>query len=104
VITSCSCGTGCHWLVMWDVLTGKVFNRESAFGAINVGPYLEKGAEPPIYYDGEQFRVDSTLLIVDGCREQTCDCAKRYYSFTGRQFKLIFRQPVRMPDKCVGKT
>jgi hypothetical protein len=88
---------------MWDVLSGKVFYREIPFGAINVGPYSERGSGIPIYYVGEQFRVDSTLLIVDGCREQTCDCAKRYYKWTGTQFKLILRQSVRMPDTCVRK-
>ena len=38
VLATRSCGSGCHYLFIWDAVTGKVY-RDFAFGAINVGPY-----------------------------------------------------------------
>jgi hypothetical protein len=102
VVESCTCGTGCYFLFMWDALNGKLFYREIPFHAINVGPYSESGRpSPAIVYRGEQYRLDSTLLIVEGCLGEACDCATRYYRWNGSQFQLILKQPVRMPLGCL---
>ena len=94
---------GCHSLYMWDAKTGRFYPRLPP-GVIGVGPYARRGVQPPgIVYMGEQYRPDSGLLIVEGCVDDTCDCAKRYYRWTGSQFKLILRQPVRMPERCLTK-
>ncbi len=103
VLNACSCGTGCHYLYMWDAVTGK-FYQQLPPGAIDVGPYARNGVQPPgIVYKGEQYLPNSSLLIVEGCVEDTCDCATRYYRWTGSDFKLILRQPVRMPGTCLRK-
>lgn len=99
VIGACSCGSGCHYLFLWDAETGKVY-RNFPFGPINVGPYGIGGATPPVEYAGEQHRAESSLLILDGCFEETCDCAKRYYVWSGSQFKLIRKEPDRLPPDC----
>jgi len=99
VIESCTCGSGCHYLFMWDAMTGKLYARLPP-GVIQVGPFGAEGPATSLTYKGEQFHKDSSLLIVDGCVEDTCDCATRYYVWNGAQFKLISRQPVRMPPKC----
>ena len=100
VIGACSCGTGCHYLFMWDAATGRLY-RDFPFGPIDVGPFDAGGMAPPFEYKGEQFRNDSSLLILDGCIEDTCDCATRYYEWKGRQFVLVLRHLGRMPSKCV---
>ena len=99
VVGACSCGTGCHYLFMWDALTGK-FYRDFPFGPIDVVPFGVGAAVPPVESTGEQFRADSTLLILDGCIEDTCDCATRYYKWLGTHFKLILRRSSRTPLKC----
>lgn len=89
---------------MWDALSGKIFYREFPFHAINVGPYSEAGSQAqPIVYGGEQYQLDSSLMIVEGCLGETCDCARRYYRWTGSRFQLILKQPVRMPPACLKK-
>jgi hypothetical protein len=84
---------------MWDGLNGK-FYRWFPFGPINVGPYGLGSTVPPVGYKGEQFRVDSTLLIVEGCIEGTCDCATRYYNWNGGELKLILSRASRKPPRC----
>jgi hypothetical protein len=92
VLATCSCGSGCHYLFIWDAMNGKVY-RDFAFGAIDVG-------HNSVAYAGERFRADSNLLVLDGCFEDTCDCAKRYYVWNGTKFKLIFRHQDRLPPGC----
>lgn len=99
VIGTCACGSGCRYLFMWDALSGKVY-LQFPFGAINLGPYGIGAIVPPIEYKGEQYRLDSALLIVEGCTEGTCDCAKSFYAWDGRRFKLLLRQPLRVPPDC----
>ena len=101
VIGACTCGSGCHYLFMWDARTGK-FYRQFPVGPINVGPYESAATAPPgIVYEGEQYRIDSTLLIIEGCVEDTCDCATRSYNWVGSRFLLILKLPVRMPARCL---
>lgn len=99
IIESCTCGSGCHSLFMWDVMTGKFYSLHPP-GIIQLGPFGAEGPATSLTYKGEQFRKDSSLLIVDGCVEDTCDCATRYYAWNRTQFKLISRQPVHMPPNC----
>ena len=107
VIRVCSCGTGCHSLVMWDATTGSVSNGAplDAMGPINVGPFEQQGRSglPPIFYKGEAYRPDSTLLIIEGCHEQSCDCARWYYTLIGERFKLILQRAVPKPAICINR-
>jgi hypothetical protein len=84
---------------MWDALTGNVHLKLPSM-PIDVGPFGVGGSTPPIEYKGEEYRVDSSLLILEGCIEDTCDCARRYYSWNGTKFNLILRQATRMPPSC----
>ena len=36
VMGSCGCGSGCHYLFMWDAITGE-FHPQFPFGPINIG-------------------------------------------------------------------
>src|SRR5580700_5014621 len=50
VVDTCSCGSGCHYLFIWDALSGKVY-REFPFGSIDIGPYYGLGSiGPPTRY------------------------------------------------------
>lgn len=101
VIGTCTCGSGCHYLFMWDASTGKFYERLPP-GVIDVGPYRGRDVPPPgIIYNGEQFQANSSLLIVEGCIEDTCDCGVRYYRWNGSRFELILKQPARMPERCL---
>jgi hypothetical protein len=102
VISTCTCGTGCHYLYMWDATSGKFYQLLPP-GVLHIGPF-DTGGGRSVEYRGEQYRTNSSLLIVEGCVEDTCDCSKRYYQWTGSQFKLILRQPVPIPGACLKKS
>jgi hypothetical protein len=97
VIGTCTCGSGCHYIFVWDAITGRYYPQRP-YGPINVGPYGEKA--PFIKYRGEMYRVNSSLLIAEGCIEDTCDCATRYYNWTGSRFNLIRKEQSRLPPGC----
>lgn len=99
VLAKCTCGSGCHYLFLWDARDGKVF-RTFPVGAINVGPYSSPTGGPPVQYKGEEYRADSSLLIIDGCFEGTCDCGKRYYNWSGSTFRLVSKES-RVPAACL---
>lgn len=104
IVQSCSCGTGCHSVVLWEATIGKAILRGLPFGAINVGPFRGSDNETQIVYGGEQYRAASTLMIVDGCVGESCDCATRYYNWTGDRFRLILTQPVKLPRGCAARS
>ena len=99
VIDTCTCGTGCHYLFMWDALTGK-FYPHFPFGSIDINGYDDEKGDH-VDYKGEQYRVDSTLLVVEACLEQTCDCATWYYSWNGTSFRPVAKMSVRKPADCL---
>jgi hypothetical protein len=99
VIGTCTCGSVCHYLFMWDARTGKLY-RDLPLGAFNVGPYSGDDKSALVEYSGESFRLDSRLLIIDACREDTCDCGKRYYVWTGTVFRLVTKRVSMMPPSC----
>jgi len=98
VIDACTCGSGCHYLFMWDAISGKVFRRLPP-GVIDVGPF-DSGGGQSVEYKGEEHRADSSLLIVDGCVGDTCDCGTRYYKWNGDAFDLILSQESRLLLRC----
>ena len=99
ILRTCSCGTGCHYFFLWDARNGNLY-RTFPFGPINVGPYGTDRNAGFVEYAGEQYRTDSSMLILDGCSEGTCDCAKRYYVWSAGNFKLIRRETDRLPPDC----
>jgi hypothetical protein len=42
VLDACTCGSGCHYLLMRDAMTGK-FYQQVPPGVIDVGPYESDG-------------------------------------------------------------
>lgn len=99
VIGACTCGSGCHYLFMWDAKTGRLY-RKLPMAAFNVGPYLGDDHTSPVEYSGERFRQNSRLLIIEACSEGTCDCGKSYYVWTGDTFRLLMKTVSRTPPKC----
>ena len=97
VIESCTCGSGCHYLFMWDAATGRFYRITGA--PINTGPF-DVGTSNPVSYKGEEFHVDSSLLVIDGCVGETCNCGTRYYRWNGRAFDLLARRASRLPSRC----
>jgi hypothetical protein len=99
IIAGCTCGSGCHYLLMWDARTGEVI-RNLPVGTIDVGPY--SGA-PIITYAGETHRVDSNLLVLEGCFDQDAhperrDCGRYFYLWTkGKKFAFLSKQSTRVP-------
>ena len=99
VIAACTCGSGCRYLFLWDAKDGRLY-RDLPFGAFNVGPY-GSGQSGSILYKGENYQVRSSLLILEGCIEGTCDCSTSYYYWTGKRFILILRRmPKQLPKDC----
>jgi len=99
VIRACSCGTGCHYLFMWDAMTGRFYQSLPPFKTINVGLY-RSAVNSDFDYEGEKSQPDSALLVIEGCLNETCDCARRYYRWTGKQFKQMATEPVQKPMEC----
>lgn len=102
VIGYCTCGSGCYYLFLWNARTGKFYGRFPD-RPIDVGPYGSGKLTPPVEYNGDEYHIDSSLLILEGCFEETCDCARRYYHWNGSHFELIFRESTRMPPGCTKK-
>jgi hypothetical protein len=84
---------------MWDALNGKVYRKFPSM-PIDVGPFGLGLITPHIEYKGEEYHVDSSLLILEGCIEETCNCGRWYYNWNGTEFKLVLRQPTRLPPSC----
>ena len=97
VLDACTCGSGCHYLYLWDAVTRRLY-RDLPLGEINLGPY---GTFPHLTtFRGERYHAESTLLIVNGCREETCDCGTWYFNWESEHFSLIRKRPSRRPPGC----
>jgi len=100
IIKGCTCGSGCHYLLMWDARSGEVV-RNLPVGTIDVGPYVQE--TPVINYTGERHRVDSNLLVLEGCFDQEThperrDCARYFYVWTKQgKFELLSKESTRVP-------
>jgi hypothetical protein len=91
-IAQWSCGTGCSSSVMVDAQTGQLY-RKMPYGTLDTS-----GTK----YTGLSFRVDSSLLIVEGCidndqREQP-DCSRSYYRWSAPRFVLLRKVPLLIPQ------
>jgi hypothetical protein len=83
---------------MWDAFSGR-FYPDLGIPAIQVGPF---GPAASLLYAGEEHHADSSLLVVDACFEDTCDCAKRYYVWRGGKLRLVLRTPEKLPPECMN--
>jgi hypothetical protein len=90
------CGSFCESIEIIDSKTGIV--HDGPFGILGFMPVDE-------YQDvnvddltpdrlGVEFKINSRLLIARGCEEDK-DCASFFYEWTGTQFKLVLKLPVK---------
>jgi hypothetical protein len=95
-IAQWGCGTGCVQMAVVDLQSGDVY--EGPFGILpNSTICLGANAEEDKI--GVVNRRDSSLLIVKGCPNEK-NCGTYYYSWTGKQFKLIRKDPMKPPSGC----
>lgn len=78
ILTRWGCGSGCIQPAIIDAKTGRVFMVP--FTVVTVG---EKVIDPL------QFRLDSTLLIVNGSRNDQPENGTFYYLWDGKRLELI---------------
>jgi hypothetical protein len=95
-IAEWGCGTGCEQIAVVDNKSGDVF--EGPFGklpnaSICLGAHVEEDKT------GIFYRADSSLLVLRGCPNDQA-CGSYYYSWTGTQFKLLRRIPMKTVFGC----
>jgi hypothetical protein len=90
------CGSMCESIAIIDSKTGTVHD----------GPFQILGFMPVFEYQdvnvddltpdrlGVEFKINSRLLVARGCEEDE-DCASFFYEWTGMQFKLLQKLPVK---------
>ncbi len=93
-IAKWSCGTGCSSNVVVDAGTGELY-REVPYATLDL-----TGTK----YTGLSFRVDSSLLIVEGCldtdedQDHTPECSRSYYNWVAPRFVLLRKVPLAVPE------
>ena len=99
-IAQWSCGTGCSSMAIIDTGSGRIL-PDNAFGTLD----LEKGSGE--MYSGLNFRLDSTLIIVEGCLDLDNpssdpthpDCSKTYWRWDGARFQQLYKISYPPPEK-----
>ena len=85
------CGTACEQIAVVDSQTGDV--SDGPFGALPEGVvYLGPNVEED--KTGLFYRLNSSLFIVAGC-PRFKDCGTYYYEWSGTQFRLLRRIPMK---------
>jgi len=90
-IAAWGCGTACEQIVVVDLRSGDVY--EGPFGnlpraAIYLGPNVDETKT------GMFFHRDSSLFVARGCPNYEA-CGTYYYEWTGSEFKLLHRIPMK---------
>jgi hypothetical protein len=85
-----SCGAGCSNSVVVDTITGVVYRR-TPFYSLLVGYDVGRGSSE---YSGLLFHPNSRLVVAEGCFGEHARCARRYYLWAGKRFKLLNSIPV----------
>lgn len=91
-VVAWGCGSGCSVWSIVDEQTGRIYHP-FPFGVLNV-PFM--GTVDGREYQGVQYQVDSSLLIVDGCPEtkdvddpRTDQCFTMYYRWQNNRLVLL---------------
>ncbi len=88
------CGDGCSTFFIVDELNGKVYEPGFQLTA------PKSGADETF---GFQYRPDSRLLVMQGCRNNTVgSCGKYYMLWTGSKLQTLFREPLTTTIAAVG--
>lgn len=90
-IAEWGCGSGCVQMAVVDLQTGDVY--DGPFGAL---PKARISLLPDVEADqtGIFYQQDSSLFIARGCPNEK-DCGAYFYEWTGTQFKLLRRIPMK---------
>lgn len=92
-IAQWSCGTGCSSGIVVDAKTGELY-REMPYGTLDTSGTA---------YGGLSFRIDSTLLIIEGCvdtdQQEIPDCSRAYYRWSPPRFIIIRKVPLPVPQR-----
>ena len=86
-IVEWGCGSGCLSSSVIDAITGRIYPM--AFGPLLL-PYT--GTESGRSYEGLVYRLNSRLLIADGCPEDK-SCGMYYLEWNGSRFKQLKFEP-----------
>jgi hypothetical protein len=92
-IAEWGCGSGCISFAIVDAVSGRL-KYPVPFVGLGI-PYM--GTATGRNYKGLEYRLNSSLLIADGCPENEDstdadfekDCGTRYYKWDDKQFLLI---------------
>lgn len=91
-IATWGCGSDCEAFAVVDAISGQLY-YPVPFDALDCPPSGKVGGGT---YGGLGFRLDSSLLIADGCplygrRKGPIDerCGARYYNWTDHEFHLL---------------
>jgi hypothetical protein len=92
-IAQWGCGSGCISFAIVDAVSGQL-NYPIPFVGLGI-PYM--GTATGRDYKGLEYRLDSSLLIADGCPEDEdstdadfeMNCGTRYYKWEANRFVLI---------------
>lgn len=85
------CGSGCASFEIVDAITGKAFDPPFKTLAM---PFVAGGRD----YQGLVYRLDSRLLILDGCPEEDEQkCGTYYYAWEKGELKLLPFDPQPIP-------
>lgn len=90
-IAQWSCGSDCRSMEVVDVKNGRIF-REAPYGMMAIAGR----------FAGLSFKVNSRLLIAEGCfdndwndeHREPRDCGRKYFEWTGTGFKLLREIPM----------
>jgi len=79
-VVETTCGTGCSYVVIVDVRTGRIFENL---------PFRMVVAGPPGQYRGVSFHLNSRLLVVEGFVDGLREPTRAYYEWSGAKLQLI---------------
>src|SRR5688572_17814416 len=80
VILPCTCGSGCHYNLLWDARTGEVI--KAPYGSLFTAG-LGAGQKE------EDYRPDSRLLVASGAFREDGRMEQRTYLWSRRTFRLL---------------
>jgi hypothetical protein len=88
------CGDGCTTFFIVDELTGQVYEPGFHLMAPRTGSDENFGF---------QYKQDSSLLMMEGCRSNIADsCGKYYMLWTGKRLQTLVREPLTTTIASIG--
>jgi len=90
------CGAGCVSVVVADAASGEI--HRAPFKSLGWQPrkYEGKYKSNDDKFEQLAYRLDSRLLVVRGCLDESDKCASYFWEWNGGQFKLIKTIPAEV--------